>query len=140
MPVPRTPLLSTDCVIVDARRRVLLIRRGRPPFKGSYALPGGFVERNETVEDACRREVLEETGLRVSRLRLVGVYSAPGRDPRGPATAVAFLARAPRGKPAAGDDAADVEWVEDWRSHPLAFDHRDIIRDAMRLMSATPKR
>jgi 8-oxo-dGTP diphosphatase len=62
MPFPKTPALTTDCVVIDARHRLLLIRRGHPPFKGRYALPGGFVEVGETVADACRRELMEETG------------------------------------------------------------------------------
>ena len=73
MALPKTPALTTDCVIVESEGRVLLIRRGNEPFAGFYALPGGFVEIGETVESACRREVLEETGVPVSQLALVGV-------------------------------------------------------------------
>jgi 8-oxo-dGTP diphosphatase len=131
MPLPKTPALTTDCVIFDARGRVLLIRRGHPPFAGAYALPGGFVEIGETVEGACRREVHEEVGIKVSGLRLVGVYSDPTRDPRGHTASVAFLALLPDGGvPAAGSDAAAAEWVSDWRRLPLAFDHAKIIADA----------
>ena len=93
---PKTPALTTDCVVFDAKRRVLLVRRGHPPFKGKYALPGGFVDIGETVEDACRRELMEETGVKVGRLELIGVYSDPGRDPRGHTCSVAFLARVAR--------------------------------------------
>ncbi len=95
MAFPKTPALSTDCAIFDGKGRVLLIRRGNPPFKGEHALPGGFVEIGETVEDACRREVLEEVGIEVGELRLIGVYSDPDRDPRGHAVSVAFLAVLP---------------------------------------------
>ena len=77
MGLPKTPVLTTDCVVCDGAGRVLLIRRKNEPFKGAYALPGGFVEIGETTEAACRREVLEETGLRVDELQLIGVYSAP---------------------------------------------------------------
>jgi 8-oxo-dGTP diphosphatase len=132
MPVPKTPLLTTDCVAVDAKGRVLLVRRGHPPFKGKHALPGGFVEIGETVEDACRRELMEETGVKAGRLRLLGVYSDPKRDPRGHTCAVVFLTRAARATPKAGDDAAAAEWVEDWSKLDLAFDHASILRDAKR--------
>ena len=92
MSAPKTPLLTTDCVVRDANSRVLLIRRKNEPFKGAYALPGGFVDIGETVEAACRREVREETGLNVDALRLIGVYSDPGRDPRGHTVSVAYAA------------------------------------------------
>ncbi|MGI8725504.1 MAG: NUDIX domain-containing protein [Methyloceanibacter sp.] len=75
MGMPKTPALTTDCVIFDDQGRVLLIRRGHDPFKGAYALPGGFVDIGETVEEACRREVREEVGMEVGDLTLVGVYS-----------------------------------------------------------------
>jgi 8-oxo-dGTP diphosphatase len=132
VPFPETPALATDCVVVDAERRVLLIRRGRPPFKGRYALPGGFVEIGESVEDACRRELLEETGVKARRLELVGVYSDPGRDPRGHTCAVVFLARVKQAVARAGDDAAAAQWVKDWSRLDLAFDHAKILRDAYR--------
>src|SRR5215510_14636253 len=106
MPAPKTPLLATDCVVLDAKGRVLLIRRGNPPFKGKYALPGGFVDVGEAVEDACRRELLEEAGIRAGRLELVGVYSDPKRDPRGHTCSVVYLARVKRATARAGDDAA----------------------------------
>ncbi|HXG78637.1 MAG TPA: NUDIX hydrolase [Methyloceanibacter sp.] len=134
MAMPKTPLLTTDCVIWDARGRILLIRRKNEPFKGAYALPGGFVDVGETVEEACRREVREETGLEVGSLRLVGVYSDPKRDPRGHTVSVAYmtvLARAPMPQP--GSDAQAVEWVGDWRGVDLAFDHNRIVKDAARL-------
>jgi len=76
MAFPKTPALSTDCAIFDGKGRVLLIRRGNPPFKGEHALPGGFVEIGETVEDACRREVLEEVGIEVGE-RVMNVHAHP---------------------------------------------------------------
>ena len=131
---PVTPLLAVDCVAVDAERRVLLIRRKNPPFQGAYALPGGFVDVGETLEDACRRELLEETGLKAGKLVLIGVYSDPARDPRGHCVSAAYLARI-RGQIAvAGDDAAATEWVAGWRRAELAFDHKLILRDAFRLL------
>jgi 8-oxo-dGTP diphosphatase len=86
--------VTTDCVVSDETGRIALIRRRNDPFKNSYALPGGFVEAGETVESACIREVKEETGLDVSDLRLIGVYSEPRRDPRGHVISIAFAARA----------------------------------------------
>lgn len=135
MPFPPTPALTTDCVVFDDRGCVLLIRRKYPPFQGGYALPGGFVEIGETTPDACRRELSEETGLEVGELRLVGVYSRPDRDPRGHTCSVAYAARVGRAEPRAGDDAAAAEWVDNWRSQPLAFDHALIIADAEKVIA-----
>ena len=134
MTMPKTPALTTDCVIFDEKRRVLLIKRKNEPFKGSYALPGGFVDIGETVEAACRREVQEEAGIEIGELRLVGVYSEPNRDPRGHTFSVAYLSLLPRViAPRAGSDAEGAEWVKDWRKLLLAFDHAKIIGDAERL-------
>jgi 8-oxo-dGTP diphosphatase len=139
MPKPITPLLTVDCVAFDAKGRLLLVRRGHPPFKGQYALPGGFVDVGETVEDACRRELMEETGVKAGKLRLIGIYSAPHRDPRGHTAAVAYLTRIRSAKPIAGDDAATAEWVENWGRLTLAFDHKKIVKDARRLMAIRAK-
>lgn len=136
MPFPATPALTTDCVVFDGEGRVLLIRRKNPPFQGSYALPGGFVEVGERVEDACRRELQEETGVGVGPLSLIGVYSDPGRDPRGHTCSVAYLARVASAEPHAGGDAAAAEWVADWRAAGIAFDHAKILSDAEKLLKA----
>src|SRR5436309_1546590 len=99
--------LTVDCVIFSGKS-VLLIRRKFPPFEGQYALPGGFVEEDETAEEACIRETKEETNLDVNNLRLIGVYSKPGRDPRGRTVSAAFLAEVKDpGSLKAGDDAKD---------------------------------
>jgi 8-oxo-dGTP diphosphatase len=135
MALPKTPPLTTDCVIYDQAGRVLLIRRGFEPFAGSYALPGGFVEIGETTEASCRREVKEETGLDVRDLKLIGVYSDPNRDPRGPTVTIAYATTLPASsKPHAGSDAAAAEWIVDWRSLKLAFDHAKILEDAEALV------
>ena len=134
MPPPKTPALAADCVVLDARGRLLLVRRKFPPFKGHYALPGGFVEIGETVEDACRRELKEETGVRAGKLHLLGVYSDPSRDPRGHTCSAVFVTRVRRATAKAGDDAAAAEWIEDWSKLDLAFDHAKILADARRLM------
>jgi 8-oxo-dGTP diphosphatase len=128
----RGPALTVDAVWID-RGDVLLVRRGRPPFRGRWALPGGFVEPDESAEVAVVRELFEETGLRARPARLVGVYSAPGRDPRGPTATAAFRMRGRRGVPNGGDDAAEAAWVPLRTARGLAFDHDEIVRDARRL-------
>lgn len=133
MPKPKTPLLTVDCVVLNAEGQLLLIRRKNPPFQGALALPGGFVDIGETVEAACRRELLEETGVKAGKLKLVGVYSDPQRDPRGHSCTVAYLTKLRNPKAKAGDDAEDVVWLRDWRRQDFAFDHRKIIADALRL-------
>jgi len=134
--LPVGPALTVDCVCFDSQGRVLLVRRGNPPFKGAYALPGGFVEAGETVEAACRRELQEETGIEAGELRLVGVFSDPGRDPRGPTVSIAYLSVIQSGAPEAGSDAAAAEWVRDWRDERLAFDHAAIIAAAAAMHGA----
>jgi 8-oxo-dGTP diphosphatase len=127
---PETPKLMVD-VVIPSERGVVLIRRASEPFKGRWALPGGFVEVGETVEEAADREAAEETGLVVEVARLVGVYSDPERDPRGHNVSVAFLVRVLSGDLAAASDAAEVS-VLDPASVELAFDHARIIDDALR--------
>jgi 8-oxo-dGTP diphosphatase len=137
MALPKTPQLTTDCVIFDPAARVLLVRRKDAPFAGSHALPGGFVEMGETVEAACRREVREEVGIEVSDLTLVGVYSDPKRDPRGHTVSVAYATVLPNAvPPRAGSDAGSAEWVKDWHRLALAFDHAQILADAEAMLRA----
>jgi 8-oxo-dGTP diphosphatase len=126
-----TPLLAVDAVILFAGG-IVLIKRDNPPFAGSYALPGGFVEVGETVEAAAAREAREETGLAIELLGLVGIYSNPARDPRGHVVSAAFLAKG-RGELVSGSDArsADVFSFQDLPA--LAFDHDLILCDALRL-------
>lgn len=123
--------LTVDGVILY-RGGVVLIKRKHEPFKDFYALPGGFVEYGETVEEALKREMKEETGLDVRILKLVGVYSDPGRDPRGHTVSVAFLCIG-EGELKAGDDAKEVHVVpiDEVEKLPLAFDHAKILRDAL---------
>ncbi len=131
LPFPTRPV-TIDCVVFNDDA-VVLIKRGHEPFKDQYALPGGFVELNETVEDACRRETLEETGLVVRNLKLIGVYSEPSRDTIRHTVAIAFLAEADLSTLKAGDDASHVQLVKNWHELPLAFDHKRIIEDAWRM-------
>ena len=127
-------MLTADCVVSDGEGRVLFVRRGNEPFKGCWALPGGFMEMDETIEQCAVRELEEETGLRatVDMLRLVGVYSAPGRDPRGRTVTAAYALSLPdaASKAKAGDDAAALGWFSLSALPPLAFDHADILRAA----------
>lgn len=125
------PALTVDCVVFDAGGRLLLIRRKDAPFAGQYALPGGFVDAEESVEAAALRELREETGLTGRIVRLVGVYSEPTRDPRGHTVSVAFLVEAD-GRPVAGDDAAEAVFVAAWWAEALAFDHAQIAADALK--------
>lgn len=122
------PSLATDAV-VDLGDRIVLIRRGQDPFEGRWALPGGFVELDERVEEACAREVLEETGLDVEVRELLGVYSDPKRDPRGHVVSVVFVARRVGGELRGGDDAAEARAFPVDDLPPLAFDHDDILAD-----------
>jgi len=126
----RQPALTVDAVIHDPERGVVLIRRGHPPFAGSWALTGGFVDEGERCEVACAREIMEETGLEVEVLELVGVFSAPGRDPRGHTVSVVYRCRPVGGRLRAGDDAADARWFTDPAVEELAFDHREILAAA----------
>ncbi len=134
MPLPRTPLLTTDGVVVDPARAVLMVRRKNPPFKGGFALPGGFVEIGESVEEAAKRELKEETDVDATNLTLVGVYSEPDRDPRGHTCSVAFLVRVNNEEATAGDDADAVAWIKNFDGIEIAFDHRKIITDALNLI------
>ena len=133
MGLPKTPSVVAECVLFDPMWRVLLICRGNEPFRGDYALPAGFVEIGETVEDGCRREVKEETGVEIGDqgLKLIGVYSDPARDPRGRTVSVAYAVRLLREiEPQAGSDAQSANWVQDWRSKKFAFNGAEIIAHA----------
>ena len=126
---PETPYLTVDAVI-RTELGIVLVKRKYPPL--GWALPGGFVNRGETVEQAVVREALEETSLRITDLWLVGVYSDPKRDPRFHTASVVFGASA-EGAPQGGDDAAEaVAFPERQLPEPIAFDHLGIIADFLR--------
>jgi 8-oxo-dGTP diphosphatase len=136
------PMLTADVVVLAgaaADGRVLLIQRGNSPFAGSWALPGGFVEKGEQVAEAAPRELAEETGLNLDAgaLELLGVYDAPGRDPRGWTVSVVYVARVPGAPTVAGaDDASDARWFKLEELPELAFDHALIVADARALVAA----
>ncbi len=125
------PCVTVDVVIVtkETRPRVLLIRRKNPPYAGTWALPGGFIEMDETLEASARRELEEETGVRTGKLVQLATFGDPGRDPRHRTISVVFLAEVnpKQVKPHAADDAAEVEWFPLHRPPALAFDHRRIL-------------
>jgi len=127
----RKPSVTADGIVVKGDK-LLLIRRGREPFKGGYALPGGFLEYGERAEDCVVREVKEETGLKTEVVRLVGVYSDPGRDPRGHLVTVVYHLKATGGRLRAGDDAKSAEWVKLDALPDFAFDHDEIVADFLR--------
>lgn len=123
------PAPTTDVIIHDPARGIVLVRRANPPH--GYALPGGFIDEGEQAEHAACREMREETGLDVQLCGLLGVYSHPARDPRFHTLSVVFVGRvAPDAVPVAGDDAAGAAFYPlDALPSPLAFDHASIIRD-----------
>ncbi len=123
------PALTVD-IIIQVDGGVVLVERKNDPFRGCWALPGGFVEYGETVEEAARREAEEETGLKVSLRELVGVYSDPDRDPRGHTVSVCFLADKAGGELRPATDAADVKVFKEVPSSNLAFDHEKILKEA----------
>jgi len=119
-------------------RRVLLVRRARTPFADCWALPGGFVDMHETVLEAARRELAEETGIHGADLRFFGYFDAVDRDPRERTLSLAFIAELDEGGagPKAGDDAAAVAWFPVHSLPPLAFDHAKIVARAIAAVAA----
>jgi 8-oxo-dGTP diphosphatase len=137
------PALTVDLVVTtrETRPRVLLIRRKKDPFAASWALPGGFVDENERLADAARRELEEETGAKVADLEQLYTAGDPGRDPRGWTVSVAYLAQvnADEVKPVAADDAEAVGWFPLDELPALAFDHAMLLaRARARLVDRAP--
>lgn len=127
------PAVTTDCVIFGfdgSTINILLVERGIEPYKGSWALPGGFLKMDETVEEGALRELREETGVSKVYLEQFHVFSDVNRDPRERVLTVAFLALVRKSDylVIAGDDAANAQWFEWDELPPLAFDHSDIIK------------
>jgi len=132
------PAVTADCIVItrEVEPKVLLIQRGNEPFKGCWAFPGGFLEMDETTEQCAIRELKEETGLIVSDLQQIGAYSKVDRDPRGRTITVAYLAIIDELVTAYGqDDAAKAEWFPLSALPELAFDHADIMKDAIAILN-----
>ncbi|MEU6147424.1 NUDIX domain-containing protein [Streptomyces sp. NPDC047081] len=135
--------VTVDLAVLTIREgalHVLLVKRGQEPYAGHWALPGGFVEPDESAETAARRELAEETGLAdVTGLHLeqLRTYSEPDRDPRMRVVSVAFTALLPDApEPHGGSDAAEARWVVCDKASPLAFDHDRILADARERVGA----
>jgi 8-oxo-dGTP diphosphatase len=142
--MPEKVLLACDAVLfvnVNKEFHVLLVKRKYDPHKGLYALPGGFVEDNETVEDAVMRELLEETGITGVSMRRFDTYANPGRDPRGRVVTITFVGIADSDKllPKPGEETESVDFFPVNRLPDLAFDHKQIINDTLMYLRIYPK-
>lgn len=129
----KNPIPTVDAIIQNSNS-ILLVKRSKDPYKNQFALPGGFVNEGETIEEAIKREVYEETSLEVHPIDILGVYSDPKRDPRGHIMTVVFIVLIVRGNPSAGDDAKEISWIpiEKISDIKVAFDHKLVIHDYLR--------
>jgi len=128
---PRTKHLVTVDAIIINKSKIALIQRHNEPFKGMWALPGGFVDENEPAKHACIREAFEETGLEVTTIKISDEYSSPDRDPRGFTISLVFLCSVKKGTLKAGDDAKNAQWFSLYNLPPMAFDHKKMIDDCL---------
>ncbi len=127
LPFP-VPALTVDTIILRDDGAFVMIKRNYEPFKDYWALPGGFVEIGETVEEAAMREAREETGIEIKIQKLVGVYSDPSRDPRRHTVSICFLAKPVSGELKSGEEG-EVKWFTSL-PEKIAFDHEKMLRDA----------
>ncbi len=141
------PMVTVDAAIFTFSgdsTKVLLINRGNEPFKGKWALPGGFVDMDEELEDAIVRELAEETGLTGVWLEQMRTFGTVGRDPRGRMITIVFMGIATEGqdKIKAGDDAAQAQWFDiEELPEDMAFDHNEVVRFAIeKLMERNDRR
>lgn len=132
------PAVTADVAVLrlDEVPEILLIKRLDPPFKDMWALPGGFMEMEETLEETARRELMEETGIRAGELIRFDTYDKPGRDPRGRTITQVFVMiwKEEMGYPKAGSDAANFQWIGLNDLPGLAFDHQQIVNDVLRMI------
>ena len=136
------PALTVDALVLageNEAEKILLIRRGKEPYKGLWALPGGFVNMDEILEQAAIRELVEETGIRLESLEQFRVFDAIDRDPRYRTISVAFYAIIPEILPVkGGDDASEAAWFSLAKLPPLAFDHGEIIGEFLKRYTEKP--
>ncbi len=130
------PALTVDCVVFgldDEDLKVLLIQRALEPFAGKWALPGGFVRMDESLDDAARRELQEEAGIRPSHLEQLYTFGDPRRDPRGRVVTVAYFAlvKLSEHQVHASTDAREAAWFSVWDTPKLAFDHAEVLSVAL---------
>ena len=131
------PMVTADALVFTrsgGKTKVLLIKRGNEPFKGKWAVPGGFVNMDEELEDAVVRELAEETGVTGVSLEQMRTYGTLGRDPRGRMITIVFMGIAKEDQTTikAGDDAAEAKWFDiEELPEDLAFDHNEILRFAI---------
>lgn len=122
--------VTTDAILISPARTVLLIERGREPYKGTWALPGGFIDMDEELDVACQRELVEETGIKLSGLKQFRAFGGVNRDPRHRTISIIFYCFTEAEiQPTAGDDAASARWFPIDELPELAFDHRQILEE-----------
>lgn len=132
------PAVTTDCVVFGfdgVRLNVLLIERGNDPYKGCWALPGGFLEIEEDAPDGARRELKEETGLQVTHLEQLGAFASPNRDTRERVISIAYFTLVRMADVQGADDAVRAQWFPISKLPEMAFDHREIFEKALQRMS-----
>ncbi len=125
------PAVTTDIILTAGKSKathILLIERKNEPYKGLWALPGGFIDMDEDLEDACLRELKEETGIEGIKINQFCTVGTPGRDPRGRTITIVYMGHTEKKlSPVAGDDAINAKWFEIGKLPELAFDHQEIL-------------